>query len=73
MNLTVTQPTGPGNLRAFPAGTPLPLASSLNYAAGQTRGNDVILSLNAAGRSSVFCGQSAGTIQFLMDVNGYLE
>ena len=73
MNLTVTQPTGPGNLRAFPAGTPLPFASSLNYAAGQTRGNNVIPSLNAAGEVSVFCGQSAGTTHFLMDVNGYFE
>ena len=73
VNLTVTQPSQPGNLRVFPAGTPLPLASSLNYAAGQTRGNDMILSLNAAGEAQVFCGQAAGTVQFLMDVNGYLE
>jgi uncharacterized repeat protein (TIGR01451 family) len=73
VNLTVTQPTGPGNLRAFPAGTPLPLASSLNYAAGQTRANNLILSLNEAGLASVFCGQASGTTHFLMDVNGYFE
>jgi hypothetical protein len=33
----------------------------------------MILSLNAAGEAQVFCGQAAGTVQFLMDVNGYLE
>lgn len=73
VNLTVTQPSEPGNLRAFPAGTPLPLASSLNYAAGQTRANNMTLSLNEAGLASVFCGQAAGTAHFLMDVNGYFE
>ena len=73
VNLTVTQPTGPGNLRAFPAGTPLPFASSLNYAATETRANNMTLALNAAGQASVFCGQASGTTHFLMDVNGYFE
>jgi uncharacterized repeat protein (TIGR01451 family) len=73
VNLTVTQPSEPGNLRAYPAGTPLPLASSLNYAAGQTRANNMTLSLNAAGEASVFCGQAAGTAHLLLDVNGYFE
>jgi hypothetical protein len=73
VNLTVTQPSEPGHLRAFPAGTPLPLASSLNYTAGQTRANSMTLSLNEGGEASVFCGQAAGTAHFLMDVNGYFE
>lgn len=29
VNVTVTQPTAPGNLRLYPAGTPLPMASSI--------------------------------------------
>jgi uncharacterized repeat protein (TIGR01451 family) len=37
VNLAVTQPTAQGNLRLYPAGTPLPLVSSINYVAGQTR------------------------------------
>jgi uncharacterized repeat protein (TIGR01451 family) len=73
VNLTVTQPTAPGNLRAFPAGIPIPFASSLNYAAGQTRGNNLILALNATGQASVFCGQASGTSHFILDVNGYFE
>jgi hypothetical protein len=60
-------------LRVFPAGVPVPFASSLNYAAGQTRANNMTLPLNAAGQASVFCGQAAGTTHFLMDVNGYFE
>jgi len=73
VNLTITQPTAAGNLRAFPAGIPLPLASALNYGAGQTRPNNMLLSLNAAGEVGVFCGQASGTTHFLMDVNGYFE
>ena len=73
VNLTVTQPTAAGNLRAFPAGIPLPLASALNYGAGQTRPNNMVLSLNVAGEVAVYCGQASGTTHFLMDVNGYFE
>ena len=61
VNLSVTQPTGAGNLRLYPAGSSLPLVSSINYAAGQTRANSAIVPLSALGAITVRCAQAAGT------------
>ena len=73
MNLAVTQPTAGGNLRLYPAGTPLPLVSSLNYVVGQTRANNAITALNGLGELTVRCAQASGTAHFVLDVNGYFE
>jgi len=72
-NLTVTQPTSDGNLRVYPEGIPLPLVSNLNYAAGQTRANNAVLSLSSAGQVAVLAGQAGGTVHVIIDVNGYFE
>ena len=73
LNLTVTQPTAPGHLTVFPSGIPLPLVSTLNYGAGQTRANNAIVSLGTNGGVTVFCAQSAGTAHFIIDVSGFLR
>jgi hypothetical protein len=73
VNLTVTQATAPGNLRLHPAGTAVPTVSSLNYAAGQTRGNNAIVPLSSAAALAIHCGQASGTAHAIMDVNGYFE
>jgi uncharacterized protein DUF4394 len=73
VNLAVTQPTTVGNLRLFPAGTALPVVSSINYSAGQTRSNNAIVRLNALGEMAVRCAQASGTAGFILDVNGYFE
>ena len=73
VNVTVTAPSATGNLRLYPAGTTLPGVSSINYSAGQTRGNNAIVSLNAAGALTVRCVQAAGTVDLILDVNGYFE
>jgi len=73
VNLTVTLPTAQGNLRLYPAGTPLPLVSSINYVAGQTRANNAIAPLNGLGELAVRCSQASGTAHFILDVNGYFE
>jgi len=65
--------TAPGNLRVYPGGTPVPASSTLNYAAGQTRANNATVSLGPAGDVAVYCGQAAGTADFILDVNGYFE
>lgn len=72
-NLTVTVPSTAGNIRAFPATLSLPGVSSLNYSAGQTRGNNAMLVLGANGAIDVFCSQGSGTAHFVLDVTGYLE
>ncbi len=74
INLTVTQSTAQGNVRLFPAGQPVPTASSINYAAGQTRANNVIVLLNSNSTMATFTGQPAGTTaHMIIDVTGYFE
>jgi hypothetical protein len=73
VNVTVTAPSATGNLRLYPAGTILPGVSWINYSAGQTRGNNAIASLNTGGALTVRCVQSAGTVDLILDVNGYFE
>jgi hypothetical protein len=72
LNVTVTQPTAAGNVRVYAAGAPAPTVSSLNYSAGQTRGNDAIAPLSAGGQVSVFCSP-LGTAHVIVDVNGYFK
>jgi len=74
VNVTVVQPTaGPGFLTLYPGGTSLPVASTVNYKAGQTRGNNAILPLGSAGDILVWCGQGGGTANMVIDVNGYFQ
>ncbi|HEY6554576.1 MAG TPA: glycoside hydrolase family 44 protein [Vicinamibacteria bacterium] len=71
-NLTVTQPTAAGNLVLFPTGTP-PGTSTINYAAGQTRGNNAVVSLSTAAAVSIRCNQASGSAHVILDVNGYFQ
>jgi uncharacterized repeat protein (TIGR03803 family) len=73
INVTITQPTAAGDLRLYPAGTVLPLVSTINYRTGQTRANNAVASLGTGGGVSVRCDQASGTVQFILDVNGWFE
>jgi hypothetical protein len=72
VNVTVIQPTAPGHLILFPAGTP-PVVSTINFRPGQTRANNAIVLLSTGGTLSVADGQSIGTADFILDVNGYFQ
>jgi hypothetical protein len=71
-NLTVTQPQAAGTLLVYPAGLDLPATSTVSFAAGRTRANNAILGLSAAGDVRVH-NSSAGTVHFIVDVNGYFR
>jgi len=71
-NVTVTQPTFGGHLTLFSGGTP-PEASTINFRPDETRANNAIVPLTAAGTISVADGQSTGTTHFILDVNGYFQ
>ncbi len=73
VNIAVTGATATGNLRLHPGGTAVPLVSSINYGAGQTRSNNAIVPLNAAGQIAAFAGQATGTVNLILDVNGYFQ
>jgi streptogramin lyase len=71
LNLTVTSPTGAGDLRLFPGGTTAPLASVINYAVGQTRANNSIVRIGNDGSLVVQSDQPIGVVDVILDVNGY--
>jgi uncharacterized repeat protein (TIGR01451 family) len=73
LNVTVTAPTHPGDLRLYPSDAALPLVSTINYSPGQTRANNAVAVLSAAGALSVQGDQAAGTVELIVDVNGYFK
>jgi hypothetical protein len=73
INVTATAPTQPGDLRIYPEGSAPPLASAINYSAGQTRANNAVVKLGPNGGLEVLCGQAGGSVHFILDVNGYFE
>jgi len=73
VNATITAPSAAGSLSLYPAGIPLPNASTINYRPGQTRANNAILTLGSVGDFNVYCGQASGTVHFILDVSGYLQ
>jgi Glucose / Sorbosone dehydrogenase len=73
VNVTVTAPTAPGFLTLFPAGGPPPLASTINFRAGQTRANNAVVTLGPGGGVVVRAGMASGGVQFILDVNGYFD
>ena len=56
LNVTVTGATGGGYVTAWPCGEPQPNASSLNYTAGATVPNAVVVKLGTAGKVCLFVG-----------------
>ncbi len=74
LNLTVVAPPAHGYLSLFPANTPRPLFSTINFRPGRTRANNAIAPLGAAGDLAVYCSvDTPGTVDFLIDVNGYFR
>lgn len=73
LNATVTGSGAAGDLRFYPGGTALPLVSTINYRASQTRANNAVARLGAAGDIAVRCDQASGTVHLIVDVNGYFE
>ena len=74
VNVTVTGPAAAGFLTLAPGGQPLPLASTINFAAGDTRANNATLGLARDGSGGiVVLNGSAGTVQLILDVNGYFQ
>jgi uncharacterized repeat protein (TIGR01451 family) len=73
LNLTVTGPTGAGDLRLFAGGTNPPLASAINYGADQTRANNGIVPLSTTGTLGVLSDQATGQTHLILDVNGYFS
>ncbi len=70
INVTATNTTAPSYLTIYPAGIPQPLASSLNWTAGQTVPNLVEVAVGPGGQVKVF--NAAGSADVIIDVEGYV-
>jgi hypothetical protein len=69
LNVTVTNASAPSYLTIFPSGASPPLASNLNFVAGQTVPNRVIVGVGTGGRVGFF--NAAGSVDVIADVGGW--
>jgi hypothetical protein len=68
--VTVVAPQQAGYITVWPSGSTRPDTSNLNFQAGQTIANTVLIQLGTGGRIQLFNG-SYGTVQVIVDVTGY--
>ena len=69
VNLTATEPVGPGFMQGLPTGGTPGQTSNVNYATGETAATLAIVPLGAGGTISVFTSNSA---HIVVDVMGYI-
>lgn len=69
LNVTVVDPSSAGYLTVHPADLARPNASNLNFAAGWTGANQVIVRLPASGRLAAVI--DGGTADLIVDIVGY--
>jgi len=70
LNVTAVSPSANGVATVYPSGEAVPTSSNLNWRAGQTEPNLVIVPVGTGGKVSIWNG-SGGTVQFLADEAGY--
>lgn len=70
LNVTVTANAAGGYASVYPDGGAVPSTSNVNWAAGQTVPNMVVVPVGADGAVDII-NQSGGTVQFIADLAGY--
>jgi hypothetical protein len=77
VNVTVTQATWPGYLTFYRGDmATAPVASTINFGAGQTRANNAVLRLAASAEGTLKVlpvVANGGTVHVILDVAGYFE
>jgi hypothetical protein len=72
-NVTVVNPAAAGDLVVYPNGLASPpTASTISFRAGQTRANNTLIYLASDG-SFLVKNNAAGTLDLVLDVNGYFK
>ena len=73
-NVTVVNPAATGQLRIYPGNTGIPPSSAISFGAGQARANNGMVVLATDGTGTIGVKNDAvGTVQFVLDVNGYFR
>ena len=70
-NVTVTGPTAASFLTAYADGATRPLASNLNFTAGESVPNRVIVPLSGTGALDLY--NALGSVNAIVDVDGYFS
>ena len=71
LNVTVTDPTAGSYLTVWPTGATRPLASNLNFVAGETVANLVEVQMGSGGDVSFY--NHSGDVQVVADLEGYVS
>jgi hypothetical protein len=71
VNVIVVNPPSEGFVTLYPAASPLPYTSTVNYRRAKTRANNAILPLSAGGMLKIFNGGPA--VDVIVDVTGYFQ
>ncbi|MET9950361.1 N-acetylmuramoyl-L-alanine amidase [Streptomyces sp. NPDC006339] len=69
LNVTATNPTSGGFVTVYPAGPTVPTVSNLNFTAGLTIPNLVVVPVSADGKVNFY--NRAGNVDLLADITGY--
>jgi hypothetical protein len=71
VNFAVVGPSADGYITAFPADKAQPLAATVNFIAGDVKGNNTVLKLNQTTGEADFKVYSSSTTHLVADVVGY--
>lgn len=71
LNVTAVSPTAPSHLTVWPSGVPQPLASNLNFVAGDVVPNLVTVKVGSSGKVSFF--NNSGSVDLVADVAGWFD
>jgi uncharacterized repeat protein (TIGR01451 family) len=74
VNVTVVPGSTPGNVVVYPGNLGEPQTATVNFSAGQTRGNNAIVGLATNGTGTLAARNRATTaVHLVVDVNGYFQ
>jgi hypothetical protein len=74
INATVTAPVAAGSLTLYPGDEEGALTSTINFTPGRTLANNAVVALASDFSGSIRVkNNSAGTVHFILDVNGYFK
>jgi hypothetical protein len=71
LNFTAVSPSSAGYITAFPVGALQPLAATINFGAGEVKGNNAFLKLNQTSGQADFNVYSTSATHLVADVMGY--
>jgi len=72
VNITCTSATGSGFITGYASGTQVPGVSNANFVAGKTAANLALAPVGADGAIALKAGVNGGTVQLIVDLQGYV-